>query len=305
MHSCSSTVTSSTRSMNSKGPSALSVEQNSVSDAPDTIVLEAGRLERHYWNDLWRHRELLFFLAWRDVLVQYKQTTIGFAWAILRPLTTMIVFTLVFGRIANLPSGSVPYAVLVFSGLLPWQFFSTVFTNMANSLIGNSAMVSKVYFPRMIIPLAVIGVGIVDFVVASGIFAVLVAWYGYWPDWRVATLPLFILLGLVAVIGPGMLLASLNVEYRDFRYVVPFIVQFGLFISPVGFATSVIPDRYRLLYSLNPMVGVIEGFRWALLRGDAGLSVTAVLASVFISFALLVLGIRFFRRTEQGFADVI
>lgn len=273
---------------------------------PDTItVIEAGRLGRNYWNELLRHRELLFFLAWRDLLVRYKQTSIGVAWALLRPLVTMVVFAVIFGKLAKLPSGGVPYPIMVLAALLPWQLFSTAFADMATSLVTNSNMISKVYFPRMIVPLSVIAVGLMDFAVSAAILAILMAWYGYAPDWRIALLPVFLVLGVLAVLGPGLLIGALTVKYRDFRFVVPFIVQLGLYVSPVGFSSSVVPEPYRLLYSLNPMVGVIDGFRWSLLRGDGGLFLPAVALSAILSTTLLIVGIWFFRRTERTFADLI
>ena len=223
-----------------------------------TTIIEPGRGERDYWRDLWRHREILYFLAWRDVIVRYKQTSVGVAWGLIRPFVTMVVFTVVFGRLAKLPSGDVPYAIMVFAGLLPWQLFSTAFSDMGGSLVTNAAVISKVYFPRLIVPIGVIVVGLVDFLIASLIMVGLMFWFGYSPDWRILTLPFFILLGIVAVIGPGLWMAALTVRYRDFRFVVPFIVQFGMYLSPVGFSSSIIPEQYRLLYSLNPMVGVIE-----------------------------------------------
>jgi len=272
---------------------------------PPLLVIEPGRAQKDYWRDLWRHRELLYFLVWRDVLVRYKQTTIGVAWAVLRPLVTMVIFTLVFGKLARLPSGHAPYAIMVFAGLLPWQLFSAAFADMGGSIVGNSGLISKVYFPRLVVPTSVLIVALVDFLFASLILIGLMLWYGYIPDWRVATLPLFILLGVGAVIGPGLWVASLMVKYRDFRYVLPFIVQVGMYISPVGFSSSVIPERYRLLYSINPMVGVIDGFRWALLRGDVGLNASGIALSAILSGVLLILGLRFFRRSERTFVDLI
>ena len=230
----------------------------------EITVIEPGGLQRDYWKDVWRHRELLYFLAWRDVLVRYKQTSIGVAWSVIRPFMTMVIFTVVFGKLAKLPSGVTPYAIMVFAGILPWQLFSTAFADMGNSLIVNAGVISKIYFPRLMVPVGVLVVALVDFLVASLILAGLMMWYGYMPDWRIITLPLFIILGLFAVIGPGLWVAAVMVKYRDFRYVVPFIVQLGMYASPVGFSSSIVPERYRLLYSLNPMVGVIDGFRWAL-----------------------------------------
>ena len=269
------------------------------------IVIEPAQLERHYWRDFWRHRELLYFLAWRDVVVRYKQTSVGVAWALVRPLIAMIVFTVLFGKLAKLPSGEAPYAIMVFAALLPWQLFASAFSDMGISVVNNAGVISKVYFPRMIVPLSVILVALVDFAVASTIFVGLMIWYQYLPDWRVITLPLFVLLAVMTVIGPGFWIASLTVKYRDFRYIVPFIVQLGMYISPVGFNSAVIPEHFRLLYSLNPMVGVIDGFRWALLRGDGGLYVPGLLLSAVLATLMLVGGIIFFRRAEQTFADII
>jgi lipopolysaccharide transport system permease protein len=270
------------------------------------LIIEAGRSERQYWHDLWRYRELFYFLAWRDILVRYKQTVIGIVWAVIRPLLTMVVFTVVFGKIAKLPAPeSVPYALLVFAGMLPWQFFATAMSEAGNSLVSNANLISKIYFPRLIVPAGAVITSFVDFLITFVFLAFLMMWYRFVPDWRVLTLPLFILLGFGAAMGFGIWLAALNVEYRDFRYIVPFIVQFGLYVSPVGFSSSVIPEKWRLLYSLNPMVGVIDGFRWALLRGGEPLSVSALLTSIGITTALCWTGVRYFRRTEKTFADVI
>ena len=269
------------------------------------IVLEAGRTEGQYWRDLWRYRELFYFLAWRDILVRYKQTVIGIAWALIRPLLTMAVFTVVFGKIAKLPSEGVPYPLLVFAAMLPWQFFATALGEASNSLIGNSNLISKIYFPRLIVPAGSVITSFVDFLISGAFLVALMAWYRFVPDWRLLTLPFFILLAFAAALGSGLFLAALNVEYRDFRYIVPFIVQFGMYISPVGFSSSVIPEKWRLLYSLNPMVGVIEGFRWALLGGKTQLDVTVLAMSLTVISALLILGIWYFRKTERTFADVI
>lgn len=269
-------------------------------------VLEADRQEGAYWRDLWRYRELFHFLAWRDILVRYKQTAFGVAWALLQPLLTMAVFTVVFGKIAKLPSEGAPYPVLVFAALLPWQFFAGAVTNGANSLVSNANLVSKVYFPRLIVPAAAVIPGLVDFAISLGFLGVLMAWFGAWPDWRIVTLPLFLLLGAATALGAACWLSALTVKYRDFRYVVPFLLQAGLFLSPVGFSSSVVPESLRTLYSINPLVGVIDGFRWALLGPGSpdldwpGLALSAVLAAV-----LLASGIRHFRNTEKTFADVI
>jgi lipopolysaccharide transport system permease protein len=268
------------------------------------LVIEAGRAERHYWADLWRFRELLYFLAWRDILVRYKQTTIGVLWAVCRPLLAMIVFTVVFGRIAGLPSEGVPYPLLIFSAMLPWQFFANAVTESSASLVDNANLIAKVYFPRLIVPGSAIIVTLVDVVVSSSLLIVLFAWYDFWPTWRVATLPLLLLLTFLAALGPGVLITALNVEYRDFRYLIPFLVQFGLLISPVGFSSSVIPPAWRAPYYLNPMAGVIDAFRWAI----CGIPISYP-AGLFLSFAVSALllggGLYYFRRMERTFADVI
>lgn len=269
------------------------------------IVIEAGRAERHYWRDLWRYRELFYFLAWRDILVRYKQTAIGVLWALIRPLLTMIVFTLVFGKLAKLPSGGVPYPILVFAALLPWQFFSSAFTEAGNSLITNSNLISKVYFPRLVVPTSAVIVSFADFLISGVILAGLMLWYGYSPDLRIVFLPLFILIAFAAAMGSGLWVAALNVEYRDFRYIVPFVVEFGLYVSPVGFSSSIVPEKWRLLYSLNPMVGVIDGFRWSILGGSARIFWPGFLLSIFMVLAMLISGIVYFRRMEKTFADVI
>jgi lipopolysaccharide transport system permease protein len=270
------------------------------------IVIEAGRTERHYWLDLWRYRELFRVLAWRDLAVRYKQTVIGVLWAVLRPFLTMVVFTIIFGRIAKLPPGGhVPYALMVFAGILPWSFFSTGLTEASNSLVASEKLISKVYFPRLIVPLATIMVAFADFLVSLGILFLLMGWFRFAPDWRIFVLPAFALLAFCAAVGPSLWITSLNVKYRDFRYVIPFIVQFGLYISPVGFSSSVVPEKWRLLYSLNPVVGVIEGFRWCILRGQSDLDLRMLLVSVGVTTFFLWFGIRQFRRTEKSFADLI
>lgn len=273
--------------------------------APQELIIEAGRAERHYWRDLWRYRELCFFLAWRDLLVRYKQTVIGLVWALLRPLLTMLVFTFVFSKLAKLPSDGVPYPILVFAALLPWQFFSNTFSEAGNSLISNSSMISKVYFPRLIIPIGTVIVSFVDFLISGLILVGVMLWYGFVPDWRIFTLPIFIIIAVAAAMGAGLWIAALNVKYRDFRYIIPFIVQFGLYISPVGFSSSIVPEQWRLLYSLNPMVGVIDGFRWAILGSNTPLYLPSVLLSLLVVLVMLGTGIIYFRKTEKTFADVI
>jgi lipopolysaccharide transport system permease protein len=272
----------------------------------DVIVIEAGQSERHYWLDLWRYRELFRVLAWRDLSVRYKQTVIGVVWALIRPFLTMVIFTIIFERIAKLPSdGKAPYSLMVFAGILPWTFFSTGLSEASNSLINNTSLISKVYFPRLIVPIATIVVALVDFLVSLCILLVLLGWYRFWPDWRILILPAFAILALFASVGPAIWVASLNVKYRDFRYVIPFIVQFGLYVSPVGFSSSVVPAEWRLLYSFNPMVGVIDGFRWCILRGETALYVPGMLAGVAVTAFFLWFGLRQFRKTEKTFADII
>ena len=269
------------------------------------LVIEAGRAERHYWRDLWRYRELFYFLAWRDILVRYKQTVIGLAWALIRPFLTMVVFVFVFSKLAKLPSDGVPYPILVFAALLPWQFFANAFTEAGNSLISNANMISKVYFPRLVVPASAVIVSFVDFLISGAILVGLMIWYGFTPDWRILTLPLFILIAFAAAMGAGLWTAALNVKYRDFRYIIPFVVQFGLYVSPVGFSSTIVPEQWRLLYSINPMVGVIDGFRWAILGGNTQLYWPGFVLSLFLVLVILVTGIVYFRKTEKSFADVI
>ncbi|MGO8755120.1 MAG: ABC transporter permease [Gallionellaceae bacterium] len=269
------------------------------------LTIEAGRTERHYWRDLWRYRELFFFLAWRDILVRYKQTAIGIVWALGRPLITMLVFTLVFSKLAKLPSEGVPYPILVFAALLPWQFFSNAFSGAGESLVSNTGMISKVYFPRLIVPASAVIVSFVDFLISGIILAGLMIWYGFTPSLRIFSLPVFIFAAFAAAMGAGLWIAALNVKYRDFRHIVPFVVQFGLYISPVGFSSTIVPEKWRLLYSLNPMVGVIDGFRWSILGGNTQFYWPGFLLSLVLVVILLITGIYYFRKTEKSFADVI
>jgi len=273
--------------------------------AETEIIIEAGRTESLYWRDLFRYRELFYFLAWRDVLVRYKQTVIGILWAVLRPVLTMAVFVLVFGKIARLPSDGIPYPVMVFAAMLPWQLFASSLSEGSISLIANANLISKVYFPRLIVPASAVIVSFVDFAISFGLLALLIIFYQVWPSWHLLALPCFTLLALIASTGAGLLLAALNVQYRDFRYVVPFIVQFGLYLSPVGFSSSIIPEKWRLLYSLNPMVGVIDGFRWSISGGRTPLFLPGVWASIVVTALLLLVGVWYFRRMERTFADVI
>lgn len=273
---------------------------------PSALVLEAGRAERHYWRDLWAYRELFIILAWRDVAVRYKQTVIGVAWAIVRPFLTMVVFTVIFGRIANLPSeASAPYPVMVFAGMLPWFLFSTILSEASGSIIGNSNLVGKIYFPRIIIPASSAVVAMVDFGINMVMLFILMLWYGFAPSWHIVLLPGFVALAVLASLGPGLLITALNVKYRDFRYIIPFIIQFGLYVSPVGFSSGVVPAQWRLWYSLNPVVGVIDGFRWCLLGGKSMLYVPGFLLSLGVVAFFLWVGLFYFRRTERSFADLI
>jgi lipopolysaccharide transport system permease protein len=269
------------------------------------LVIEAGRTEKHYWGDIWRYRELFYFLAWRDILVRYKQTSLGILWALLRPLLTMAVFTVIFGKIGKFPSDNVPYPIMVFAGLLPWQFFSTAFSEASNSLIGNANMISKVYFPRLVIPTSSIIVSFVDFLISFVLLVVLMIWYGFPPTWQIIALPVFILIAFITAMGAGLWVAALNVKYRDFRYIVPFVVQFGLYVSPVGISSSVISEKWRLLYSVNPMVGVIDGFRWSILGQHSSIYWPGFILSMTLIVILLITGIIYFRKTECTFADVI
>lgn len=269
-------------------------------------LIEAGRTEGNYWRDIWHYRELLYFLAWRDVLVRYKQTVIGIAWALLRPVLTVAAFTIVFNKVAGLDApGSIPYPLLVYAAMLPWQFFATGLSEAGTSLIGNANLISKVYFPRLIVPTSALITSLVDLLIMLGLLVLLMAGYGYFPDSRVLALPLFIGLAFGAAFGTGLWLAALNVKYRDFRYVLPFIVQVGVYISPIGFSTDNVPADWRLAYSLNPLVGIIDGFRWSLLRGESPLSSLGLSVSVAVTALMCVIGIWHFRRTERTFADVI
>ena len=269
------------------------------------LVIEAGRIERQYSKDLWRYRELFFFLAWRDLLVRYKQTIVGATWSLVRPVLTMVVLTIVFGKIAKMPSNGVPYPVFVLCGTIPWFFFASALSDSGNSLVGNSGLISKVYFPRMAIPASSVLTSFVDLLLSSGLLALMMAWYGVYPDFRVALLPLFLVMAFSASFGIGLWVSALMVQYRDLRFIVPFIVQFGLYISPVGFSSAVVPAEWRFLYAMNPMVGIIDGFRWSLLAGAAQLHWPSTLISLSVVVFLLMSGIRYFRKTERTFADVI
>jgi lipopolysaccharide transport system permease protein len=275
-------------------------------DRPLEIVIEPGRAERNYWRDLWRYRELFQVLAARDVSVRYKQTVIGVVWAILRPFLTMLIFTVIFSRLAKLPSeGQAPYSLMVLAGLLPWTFFSTALGDASISLVTNANLIGKVYFPRLIIPTATIVVSFVDLLISFIILVGMMVWYQFAPSWHVIALPAFIALAFLASLGPSLWITALNVKYRDFRYVIPFIMQFGLYVSPVGFSSSVVPEKWRLLYSLNPIVGVIDGFRWSVLGGESKIYWPGLAISLVVIAFFLWLGVRQFRKMERTFADLI
>ena len=276
--------------------------------APDVstakLVIEPGMTAKNYWRDLWHYRELIYFLAWRDTVVRYKQTVIGVVWALIRPALTMMVFV-GFRRLAGFPPGKVPDPILVFAAVLPWQFFSSALSESSASLIGNANLISKIYFPRLLIPLAAVATTLIDFAITFALLLLLMLWYGFLPSWQIVALPFFILLAFGLAFGSGLFFAALNVEYRDFRYIVPFIVQFGLFVSPIAFSTADVPQKWRALYALNPLVGIIDGFRWSLLGGQAALDPQTVWIALAVTAAVIVLGIWYFRRMEHSFADVI
>jgi lipopolysaccharide transport system permease protein len=289
--------------------SEAALEMPSAADSPAderVLVLEAGRAERNYWSDLWHYRELFAILAWRDIAVRYKQTVIGVAWAVMRPFLTLIICTVVFSRLAGLPTdGSTPYPILVFAGMLPWFLFSSILGEASNSVVGNSNLISKVYFPRIIIPTASTVVTLVDFGINVAILFGLMVWYCFMPSWQLVFLPMFVLLGIAASLGPGLFMTALNVRYRDFRFIIPFMLQVGLYVSPVGFSSAIVPEAWRFWYSLNPVVGVIDGFRWCLLGGESQLYMPGFLMSIGMIGLFLWVGIAFFRRTERSFADML
>lgn len=268
------------------------------------MVIETGRAERHYWRDLWRYRELLGFLAWRDIKVRYKQAALGIAWALLQPAITTAIFVFLFGNLAKMPDGGMPYPLLVLSGLMAWQLFAAALSGSSGSLVSNASLISKVYFPRLIVPLSSLGVALIDFVVVLGLYLVVAFWFGQWPTWHWLVLPLFVVMTLATAFGLGLWFTALTVKYRDFRFIVPFLLQIGIFVSPVGYRTDLFPN-WRELLALNPLTGIIDGFRWCLLGGTHSLSVASLLASLAMITLIIAGGIWFFRRTERQFADVI
>ena len=272
----------------------------------ELTIIEHGRRDRHYWSDLWRFRELFQILAWRDISIRYKQTVIGVLWALIRPVLTMVIFTIIFGRIAKLPSdGSAPYALLVLAGMLPWTFVASALSEASNSLLNNERLITKIYFPRLIIPTASIVVAFLDLLIGFVILGVMMAWYQFAPTWRMLILPGFAALAFFASMGPALWIASLNVMYRDFRYVIPFLLQLGLYVSPIGFSSNIVPEQWRLLYSINPVVGVIDGFRWCILGEQSQLYLPGVVISICSTAFLLWIGLGRFRKMERSFADLI
>lgn len=270
------------------------------------IIIEAGKAEKNYWADIWHYRELFFILAWRDIKVRYKQTVIGASWSIIRPLLTMVVFTIIFSKVAKLQNvADVPYAILVYVAMLPWQFFASGISESSSSLIGNANLITKVYFPRMIIPFSSVVVSFIDFLISGTVLIILFIYYQYVPGWQIVFLPVFMIMNFLFTLGIGLLLCTLNVKYRDFRYIIPFIIQFGLYISPVGFDSNVVPNKWRWLYDLNPMVGIIDGFRWSMLNASVPLNFTSLYSSLALTVLFLIVGLRLFRKFERKMADSI
>lgn len=290
---------------NTPGSQAPAAQLSENQSAPVRTVIEAGRTERQYWHDLWRYRELTMFLAWRDVSVRYKQTVIGIAWAVIRPVLTMVIMVIVFSKVAKLDSGGVPYTLLVLSGMICWQLFSAGLSSSAESLLSSSNLISKVYFPRLVIPISSLSVALVDFLVNLPILAIMMVWYSQVPTWKILFFPAFVLLGILAALSLGLWMCALNVRYRDVRYVLPFMIQFGVYISPVGYALSAVPEAYRIWFAINPMTGIIEGFRWSLLPNSPAPGIEFLATSLAVPAILLFTGIRYFRNTERSFADVI
>ena len=274
------------------------------SSSPGTLVIQAGQAEQHYWRDLWRYRELLGFLAWRDIKVRYKQAVLGITWSVIQPAVQTVLLTFVFSKLAKMPDGGVPYPMLVLAGLLPWQLFSSAFGGASNSLVGNANLISKIYFPRLIVPLSALAVALVDLLILLAIAFPVSLLYGVMPTWRLLLLPLFIFLGLLTALGAGLWITALTVKYRDFRFITPFLLQIGLFVTPIGYRTDFLPN-WRDLLALNPLTGAVNGFRWCLLGGGMDFYASGLVMSVLISAILLGTGLWYFRGTERQFADVI
>jgi len=268
------------------------------------LIIEAGKAEKNYWSDLWRYRELMAFLAWRDVKVRYKQAALGAMWAVIQPLVQVVLLTFVFGKLAGMPDGGVPYPLIVVCGLLPWQLFSNAFTGSGNSLVGNSHLISKVYFPRLVVPIASLGVALIDFTIVLSLTLIAACYFGYWPDWHLLLLPAFVLLALTIALGAGLWITALTVRFRDFRFITPFLLQIGVFVTPVGYRADFLPN-WRDLLALNPLSGVVDGVRWCLLAGRTNLYLPGLGISILFALILLVTGLWYFRRVERQFADII
>jgi lipopolysaccharide transport system permease protein len=281
-----------------------SLNQSNVQSLPTFHIDPPSGWTAIGFRELWDYRELLYFLTWRDVKVRYKQTALGAAWAIIQPLFMMLVFSLFFGRLAKIPSDGIPYPIFTFCALLPWQLFAHALTESSNSLVANERLITKVYFPRLVVPIAAVLGGLVDFAVAFAILLVMMLYYGIVPTWAIVTLPGFILLAVMTALGVGLWLSALNVKYRDVRYTINFLIQFWLFATPVAYPSSLVPAKWRALYGLNPMAGVVEGFRWALL-GKTEAPGAMLWVSVAVVIVILVGGLYYFRRMEQQFADVV
>ena len=287
-------------------PTSASAGTLHRSRAAQMLVLEAGQASANYWRDVWRYRELFAILAWRDIALRHRQSVLGIAWSVIRPLMTVLILTVVFSRIAKLPSdGMAPYALMVFAGIIPWNLLSNIVGQASNSLVSNAGLIGKVYFPRLIVPASVIAVTVVDGAISLVLLFAAMAWFAFFPDFRVLLLPFFIVFAVLVGLGPALWLSAVNVKYRDFQHIAAFALQFGVYVSPVGFSSAAVPEQWRLLYSLNPAVGVIDGFRWCLFRGEAQLYVPGLLCSLAITALMLWAGIAYFRKTERTFVDVI
>ena len=287
--------------MNTRNKNNLANKAHSL----QLTVITANSVNKRYWQELWSSRELLAMVVWRDIVVRYKQTLMGLSWALIRPLATMLVFSLIFGKLAKLPSDGAPYALMVFAGLLPWLFFSATFSDASNSVLGNANLVQKVYFPRLIFPLASVVVGLVDFMLAMVVYVLMSFIYGMPPGWHVLALPLFMLQLCMLVLGCSLFVSALSVWYRDFRHLLPVVLQLGVYLSPVGYASTVVPEKWRMLYALNPMVGIIDGFRWSLLGETQSLRIGEIGFSCLVTLVLLLIGLRVFRMSENNFSDAI
>lgn len=269
------------------------------------ITIEAGKIHKQYLKDLWTYRELFLLLSWRDILVRYKQTVIGVAWSVLRPLLTMIVFTIVFGKLAKMPSDGMPYSIMVFAAMLPWQFFSNTLSEGGNSLINNEKLISKVYFPRIIIPTTSMIVSLIDFLISLGLLFILMIFTGFLPSWKIIFMPILLMPAIIISLGLTFFISAMNVKYRDFRYVLPFIIQFGLYISPVGFSSSIVPEKWRIFYYLNPMAGIIDSFRWCISGLDDNIYLAGWIVSLSVTIIVFIIGVAYFRNAEREFADII